>query len=271
MFQRISDEKPSVLSKITPVFGDITSPNLGLSDKHLTKVLQSNLVFHVAASLRLEFSLRPNVLLNLVGTKNVIEVAKLMPNLTLMVHFSTGFCCPDEEVLEEKIISWPDDPQMIINCSNWLNEKAMEALQKHILPPHPNTYTYTKRLAEKLCKNEYEKGFPVCVVRPSIIIPSLKEPLVGWIDSLNGPAGLMIGAAKGVIRSMLVDGNLETEAIPLDIAINGIILIAKFVSVEERFVVRCLLSCFEVNLIIFLEQKKFRCLMSLLARKRREN
>ena len=44
----------------------------------------------------------------------------------------------------------------------------------------------------------------------------------------------MIGAAKGVIRSMLADADAESEAIPVDIAINGIILIAKIVSSEQR-------------------------------------
>ena len=151
-----------------------------------------------------------------------------------MVHFSTGFCCPDEKVLEEKIIESPENPIDLIKCSQWMNEKAMEKLQPHLLKIHPNTYTYTKRLAEILCRNEYRNGTPICIVRPSIVVPAYQEPRVGWIDSLNGPAGLIIGAAKGVIRSMLVDSDVKTEAIPVDIAINGIILIAKIVAMQER-------------------------------------
>jgi hypothetical protein len=46
----------------------------------------------------------------------------------------------------------------------------------------------------------------------------------------------MVGAAKGVIRSMLVDGDVETEAIPVDIAINGIILIAKTIATRPRLI-----------------------------------
>ncbi|KAG5682565.1 hypothetical protein PVAND_011910 [Polypedilum vanderplanki] len=234
IFQRILKEKPSVMNKIVPVFGDITQNLLGLSDEHLEKVLESQLVFHVAASLRLEFTLKSNIIMNLAGTKNVIDIAKMMPNLQLMVHFSTGFCCPELKVLDEKIIECDDDPMDLIRCSKWMNEAAMAKLQKYVLKYQPNTYTYSKRLAEILCRNEYEKGLNICIVRPSIIIPSLYEPVVGWVDSLNGPAGLMMGAAKGVIRSMLVDSDSETEAIPLDIAVNGIILIAKIVALQER-------------------------------------
>lgn len=236
MFSRILREKPHILSKITPVFGDVTQSNLALSKSHLEKVLEANLVFHVAASLKLEYTLKPNLILNLIGTKNVIDIAKMMPNLNLMVHFSTGFCCPEQEILKEEIVEWPaDDPLEIVKLSEWMSEDVMTQLQPHLLKTHPNTYTYTKRLAETLCRDEFEKGLPICIVRPSIVIPAYQEPLVGWVDSLNGPAGLMIGAAKGVIRSMLLDGDTETEAIPVDIAINGIILTAKIVASKERY------------------------------------
>lgn len=233
MFSRIMSEKPSVMTKIVAVYGDITLPNLGLSFEHLERVLRCQLVFHLAASLKLEATLRPNILMNLTGTRNVIEVAKTMPHLKLMVHFSTAFCCCDETVLEEKVVDWPDKPSDLIACAEWMNDEAMAAMQKSVLGVHPNTYTYTKRLAEILVQDEFRKGFPVCIVRPSIVIPAFREPLPGWVDSLNGPAGLMMGAAKGVIRSMLVDGDLTAEVIPVDTAINAAILIAKHIGTRE--------------------------------------
>lgn len=36
-----------------------------------------------------------------------------------------------------------------------------------LLHPHPNTYTYSKRLAETLVTNEYP-NLPCCIARPSI-------------------------------------------------------------------------------------------------------
>ena len=234
MFQRILNEKAYVMKKIIPVYGDITSPNLGLSDSHMKKVLEANLVFHVAASLKLEATLRPNIIMNLTGTKNVIDLAKKMPMHVLTIHFSTGFCCCDQEILDEKVIDWPDKPEDLMRCAEWMNEEAMAAMQKSVMGVHPNTYTYTKRLTEIYLRDEYAKGFPVCIVRPSIVLPAYQEPLVGWVDSLNGPAGLIMGAAKGVIRSMLCDGNSETEVIPVDTAVNGVILIAKVIATKEK-------------------------------------
>lgn len=51
------------------------------------------------------------------------------------------------------------------------------------------------------------------------------EPVSGWVDNLNGPVGLMLGAGKGVIRTMLCDGNLIAQVVPVDTAINAIIAI----------------------------------------------
>lgn len=58
------------------------------------------------------------------------------------------------------------------------------------------------------------------------VTPSLVEPVPGWVDNLNGPIGLMVGGAKGVIRSMLCNGKYRSEIVPVDIAINGLIAIA---------------------------------------------
>lgn len=176
------NEKPAVMSKIVPVYGDITLARLGLNDQHFKKVLEANLVFHVAASLRLEATLRPNILMNLTGTKNVIDIAKMMPNHVLTIHFSTAFCCCDEEVLAEKVIEWPEKPEDLIRCAEWMSDDAMAGMQQTVLKTQPNTYTYTKRLAELLIRDEYNKGFQICIVRPSIVVPSYQEPVPGNND-----------------------------------------------------------------------------------------
>lgn len=91
MFKRINEEKPGVLEKIVPIFGDLTSFNFGLSDKQLAKVIEeSEIVFHMAASLKLEATLKPNIEMNLLGTKHAIDICKKMPKLLLLVHLSTG-------------------------------------------------------------------------------------------------------------------------------------------------------------------------------------
>lgn len=59
-----------------------------------------------------------------------------------------------------------------------------------------------------------------------LVTPAIKEPVVGWVDSLNGPVGVLAGAGKGVIRSMLVEAGNHAEVVPVDIAVNGMIMVA---------------------------------------------
>jgi len=51
---------------------------------------------------------------------------------------------------------------------------------------------------------------------------------------LNGPTGLLIGAGKGVIRSMHCNGNYHAEVIPVDKAINALIVIACKLATDQQ-------------------------------------
>lgn len=140
MFKRVMDEKPEMMKKIYPVWGDIISKNLGLNDEQLIKVLGcSQIVFHFAASLKLEATLKPNILSNLTATKHVLDAAKQMVNLLQFVHLSTAFCCEDQEVLQEKVYDFRHKPEDLIRCAEWMSEKAMADMQKDILGSQPNT------------------------------------------------------------------------------------------------------------------------------------
>lgn len=169
MFKRINAEKPEVMRKIVPVFGDIQFENCGLDDAHLHKVInESELVFHMAASLKLEGTLKHNIKMNLIGTKNVIDMCKKMSNLVLLMHLSTAFCTSDEtNVLYERVYDWRHDPEEVMKCAAWMDEDTMEIMQNNLIKPHPNTYTYTKRLAELLVQSHFGE-IPACIVRPSI-------------------------------------------------------------------------------------------------------
>lgn len=52
-----------------------------------------------------------------------------------------------------------------------------------------------------------------------------REPVPGWVDNLNGPTGILVGAGKGVIRSMHCNGELEADIVPVDVAINKLIIL----------------------------------------------
>ena len=59
---------------------------------------------------------------------------------------------------------------------------------KLVIGKHPNTYTFTKAIAEQLLM-ETASDLPLAIVRPSIVVAAWKDPLPGWVDNLNGPTG----------------------------------------------------------------------------------
>ncbi len=93
-----------------------------------------------------------------------------------------------------------------------------------IIGNFPNTYSYSKALAEQLVLNE--RGIiPLAIVRPTIVTPALMEPLPGWVENLNGPTGNIAGVGKGFIRVSKIDKHLVTDIIPVDYPINLMIAV----------------------------------------------
>ncbi|KAK9295142.1 hypothetical protein QLX08_010453 [Tetragonisca angustula] len=225
MFQRIRKQKPEMLKKVKALSGDVGMKNLGLTDEQLDILInETNIIFHCAATLRLESKLKDAIDMNTIGTKRVIELSKKMKKLKAFVHLSTAFCYADKEELDENVYKPSADPHDVMRLVQWLDESTIDLITPKILDLHPNTYTFSKRLSEKLIADEYP-NLPCSIARPSIVTPALAEPLPGWVDNLNGPVGLMVGAGKGVIRSMLCNGRYHAEVIPVDLAINALIAI----------------------------------------------
>jgi len=46
----------------------------------------------------------------------------------------------------------------------------------------------------------------------------------GWVDSLNGPVGIVVGAGKGVIRSLICNKEHCAEVVPVDLAANALLI-----------------------------------------------
>lgn len=87
----------------------------------------------------------------------------------------------------------------------------------------PNTYTFTKSMAEKtLAKNKGD--LPVVLFRPSIIASSMEQPFPGWTDSLAAAGGLTLMCGMGLIPYINAAGNNNFDLIPADVVSNGILI-----------------------------------------------
>jgi len=61
----------------------------------------------------------------------------------------------------------PFDPQHIIDCVEWMDSELIEAVTPKLIGKRPNTYTFTKALAEHMLMKE-GNNLPIAIVRPSI-------------------------------------------------------------------------------------------------------
>ncbi|KAH0534419.1 putative fatty acyl-CoA reductase CG5065 isoform X1 [Cotesia glomerata] len=234
VFERIRTNKPHVLSKIKVLPGDIVEKNFGLNESQQNLLINEvDIIFHFAATLKLEAKLKDAIEMNAIGTAAVLELAKKIKKLKAFVHLSTAFCHVDQEELGECVYDSPENPNEVMRMTQWLKPEALELLTPKLLEPHPNTYTYSKRLAETLVANEYP-NLPCVIARPSIVTPSWEEPVPGWVDSLNGPVGIIVGAGKGVIRSVHCNGHYHAQLIPVDLAINALIAIGHTIGATEQ-------------------------------------
>jgi len=106
--------------------------------------------------------------------------------------------------------------------TEWLSDEVLENMTPSLVSPRPNTYTYTKALAEHILVNEAEH-VPYSIIRPSIVCGAWREPEPGWVDNLFAFTGLLVGMGKGVLRSLYIKQGIKLDFIPVDVAINLII------------------------------------------------
>jgi Male sterility protein/haloacid dehalogenase-like hydrolase len=88
----------------------------------------------------------------------------------------------------------------------------------------PNTYTFTKSLAESLLAMQ-GAGLPIAVVRPSIVETSIEEPFRGWNEGINtsAPLSYLLGT---YFRQLPSNERKRLDVIPVDMACRGMTLIA---------------------------------------------
>jgi len=88
----------------------------------------------------------------------------------------------------------------------------------------PNTYTFTKSLAESLIA-KYGDGLPIAVVRPAIVESSVGKPFRGWNEGINTSAALsyLLGT---YFRQLPTNERKCLDLIPVDTVTRGMTLIA---------------------------------------------
>lgn len=225
VFQRLHSEVPQNLSKMIAINGDVTQLELGISAEDYELMSNVSVIFHAAASVRFDDSLKDAILMNTRGTREVLRFAENLKNIRAIVHVSTTYCNPDKKIVEEYIYPPNADWRASIKIAEQLDMDTIDTLTQKYTNAQPNTYTFTKGLAEQVVY-EYHDRLPVIIYRPSIVVSSMDEPMPGWVDNFNGPTGLLMACGLGLLRTSYADPETVSDFTPVDTSIKAMIIAA---------------------------------------------
>jgi len=223
VFDRLKEENPNFRRKVVAVSGDILLPGLGISDQDHARITSNSSVFlHCAASLNFAEPLRNAIQSNVLSIRKVLALARETKNIEAFVHVSTAYSNVDKSHITESIYDPPVDVNRLIGMTELFDDHQLALITPSLIGKRPNTYTFTKAVAEKLV--EQERGnVPVVIIRPSIVTASHAEPFPGWVDNFSAGSGIFIGAWTGAIRNMYGRGQTLLDLVPVDMTANVIL------------------------------------------------
>ncbi|XP_043944137.1 fatty acyl-CoA reductase 2 isoform X2 [Protopterus annectens] len=220
VFDRVREDFQNFQEKIVPISAELTHPNLAISSEDTERLLSCiNIVFHCAATIRFDEPLKHALRLNVCGTQRILALARQMQKLDAFIHISTAYANCNRRQIDEVIYALPVDPKKLIDSVEWMDESIIREITPQLIGDWPNTYTYTKALAEYIIQQDCGK-MNVAIIRPSIVGASWQEPFPGWIDNFNGPSGIFIAAGKGILRTMKANNDAVADLIPVDVVVN---------------------------------------------------
>lgn len=234
LFDAMRQDCADFESRIVVVEGDVTQINLGLNMSDLARITKEvSVIFHSAATVKFDEPLKQSIAINITGTKHMISICRRCPKLTALVHVSTAYANCERFTIDEHVYPVEMDPERLISMADWLDLDTLQELKRRLLGPKPNTYTYTKAVAEWLLAKS-ARDLPVVVCRPSIVVASADEPFKGWIDNVNGPTGVVLGAGKGLVRSMYAEKDFVSDLVPVDKVISLLVALGWFAHVNSK-------------------------------------
>nr|AWJ25019.1 fatty acyl-CoA reductase [Nilaparvata lugens] len=221
VFDHVRKQNPNFMDKIVVVASDCSLPNLGLGEKERKMVLDTNIVFHIAATLRFDDHYRHSFQTNVQATKDLLEIAKDMKHLKAFTYVSTAYAHVEENVLKEEFIkSKFSYEEMKILMEKFTDEQITALMPK--LTGVGTTYSVMKSIAENVVQ-EYHQQLPIGIVRPSIVISTGAEPIDNWLKGLNGPTAMFLGVLLGIMRAIHIGKQKKTDLIPADKVASAIV------------------------------------------------
>lgn len=227
-FDRLRDVNPHFSEKLFPIGGDMLKDRVVLDMKDELELIENvNVVINSAASVDFNQRLDQALQINTLGSLRMISLAQKFKHLNSFVQISTAYvnCDKPEGWIEEKVYPIDKNPRELLDELLRIPVEEIEGKTPNIIGNYPNTYTFTKNLTEQILK-DLPNTFPLCIVRPSCIGGSLRDPIPGWVDTVSAAGAIFLSSGLGLLKIMYgKEGNIG-DNIPVDTCINIVICAA---------------------------------------------
>jgi nucleoside-diphosphate-sugar epimerase len=182
---RLYEKPPESIGRLRAVCADLTEPGLGIKAADRRAVAADvEHVIHCAASISFTLPLTEARLINVTGTRRVLELAAELPRLKRVVHVSTAYVSGrSPDVFEESSVGGSD---------------------------FRNTYERTKMEAEAALR---ASGLPAAIVRPSIVVG---EAGSGWTSAFNVLYWPLQAFVRGLLPVVPADPDGIVDMVPVD-------------------------------------------------------
>jgi len=221
--------------------GDVTEPDCGLAEavvQRLGPVI--DVVVHVAGLTDFEPDPKKALEANTLGATHVLELTSRLER-AMLLHTSTCYVVGQKSghILEQVATTTPNgkaiDPEVELAAFEALAkgeagvdqrdpavkiERAKAATAHARSRGFPNTYTYSKALAELLLTkkaplNGTRRPVPLTIVRPAIIECAETFPFEGWNEGIN-TTGPLLWLIKSWFRHLPSKGDVRFDVVPVD-------------------------------------------------------
>lgn len=225
----------STLPQVEVLAGDMTLPGYGIGDREMRRLTQeTEIVIHAAASISFDDHIHDAITHNYMATKHLADMASGMPKLRAFVHVSTAYVNgnqPKGSTVAEHMLplgAGAGDHVALVNQLQALPkaEAASQAGKYMQQCRFPNTYCFSKHLAESLMASYHSTAFPVAIVRPSIIGGLAGSPLPGYVGNTAGSTGAALAIATGIAAWTCHQPSSVFDVVPGDLVSSTILAAA---------------------------------------------
>ncbi|KAK6966829.1 fatty acyl-CoA reductase [Favolaschia claudopus] len=214
-------------NKILFVVGDVTTQgDLGTDTSILAEMTSTvNIVIHTAASLDLKSSFSESLHNNCLPALQLAQIAARFKLLTRFVFISTAYANSflPGGLVEETIYS-------VGNAEDHLQQIVETGTVPQNLEGFPFPYAFVKNITEQLLFSRHS-NLPILIVRPTGIMPAMREPYRHYSRRGSCPGSTYIEAYmtapdSGVFRvpPLHPAGTNVLDEIPVDIVANIVLL-----------------------------------------------